>query len=132
MSYSLWDEVILKLQDTFGYKDKVFTKLKVMIVAIDYDSNDDRVRYLCYVPSYEKIPHGFSTFTIEKFHERRFGVDKKFVGDTGCFITSMLPIYKHIPAPKGEKCDHCGQWFEGVERKDGVYTCRPCTEDPYR
>lgn len=132
MKYHVWDEVVLKVDDLFGYKDKVFSRLKVMVLGFDSDCIGDRGQYLCYVPSYERVPCGFPTFVIDQGHQRHFKFDPKFIGDIGCFITIANPIYKHLPAPKGEKCDRCKTWFEGAERDSGVYLCRGCRENPYR
>jgi hypothetical protein len=132
MRYSKWDEVILKVEDRFGYRDKVYSRLKVMVLGFDADNDSDSAQYLCYVPAYERVPYGFPTFTITKQHLRYFGVEDKFLGDTGCFITARMAIFKHLPAPKGEKCDKCGDFGIGAVRSDGVYLCRPCRENPYR
>lgn len=132
MKYSRWDEVILKVEDSFGYSDKVTTRLKVVILGIDIDVAGNHAQYLCYVPPYERIPYGFPTFTINKTHVRHFSLEDKFLGDTACFITIKNPIYKHIIAAKGEKCDRCNTWFDGAERHDGSFRCRACIENPYR
>lgn len=132
MRYSKWDEVILKVEDKFGYRDKITTKLKVMVIGYDTDVDSSDAQYLCYVPPYERIPYGFPTFTIDRYHIRALDVDPKFLGDTGCFITARMPIFKHLPAPKGEKCDHCLTFFEGAIREDGTYLCRACKDNPYR
>lgn len=133
MRYSKWDEVVLKVDDAFGYKDKVFARLKVMVLGIDTDCAGNHAQYLCYVPPYERVPYGFATFTIDRHHIRHFNLEAKFLGDMGCFITSKNPIYKHIVAPKGEKCDKCKTFFEGVNREDdGTYFCRSCKENPWR
>lgn len=133
MMYTKWDEVVLKLDDCFGYKDKVVSYLKVMVLGIEVDFNGDHTQYLCYVSPNERIPHGFPTFVIDRYHARHFHLEPKFIGDTGCFITGENPILKRIPAPKGEKCDRCRTFFEGAERDDeGNYRCRACRENPWR
>lgn len=130
MRYSRWDEVVLKIDDSFGGRDKTFARVKVMILGVN--TNCDPAQYLCYVPPYERIPYGFPTFIIDKYHAKQFELDDKFLGDTGCFITTMDPIYKHVAAAAGEKCDHCKNWVEGALREDGVYLCRLCRDNPYR
>lgn len=132
MRYSKWDEVILKVEDRFGYRDKFNSRLKVMVIGFDPDCEGDYAQYMCYVPPYERIPFGFQTFTCERIHIREFDIDPRFLGDQVCLITARTPIYKHIPAPKGEKCDHCKDFHIGAIRTDGVYLCRPCRENPYR
>lgn len=133
MRYSKWDEVVLKVEDRFGYRDKFYSHLKVMIIGFDTDCEGSSAQYLCYVPPYERVPFGFPTFTIDRHHAKHFGLDPKFVGDVGCFITSRMPVYKHIVAAKGEKCDHCKTWFDGaIREEDGTYLCRSCRENPYR
>ena len=133
MRYAKWDEVILIVDDKFGYKDKVTSHLKVMILGFDTDYDSDYAQYLCYVPAYEKIPYGFPTFTIDKHHIKHFNVEPRFLGDAGCFITTRFEIYKHIVAPKGDNCDHCKTWFNDAVRNDkGAYMCRACAADPYR
>ncbi len=124
----MWDEVVLRVEDAFGYVDKVPTRLKVMIIGID-EVNEV---YLCYVPPYERIPHGFGTFTIDARRARYYGTDDKFIGDTGCFISDNWPTYKHIVAPIGEKCDICKTFFEGTTKPPGgAYRCRSCRENAW-
>lgn len=134
MRYSLWDEVVLKVDDTFGYGDRIFSRLKVMIIGFDVDCDDEHAQYLCYIPSYERIPCGFDTFTIDKYHVRHFDLDPKFTGDAGCFITAWTPTFAHHPAPKGENCSKCGDFCVGVSADDSdqPYRCRSCRENPYR
>lgn len=133
MRYSKWDEVVLKIDDNFGYRDTIFVRLKVMIIGCDVNNNSDSAQYLCYVPPYEHVPCKFPTFTINRHHAKYFEFEQKFIGDTGCFITTKMKIFKHIPAVSGEKCDHCKDWFDGAVRDDdGIYTCRACRENPWR
>jgi len=62
-----------------------------------------------------------------------YNVDKRFLGDNVAFIMAHHPIYKHIPAPQGETCKRCNEFFEWAERKEEEpFTCRACTLDPYR
>lgn len=132
MKYRLGDEVVLKVEDSFGYTVKTFSPLKVMVLGCDVDVESSNAQYLCYVPVYERIPVGFGTFKIDRLHARHFRVDAKYVGQIGCFITAKYAIYKHIQAVQGEKCDHCRDFFEGATRVDGAYRCRACRENPWR
>lgn len=132
MKYHVWDEIILRVDDQFGYKDKVVSRLKVMVLGFESDVVGNRAQYLCYVPPYEKVPYGFNTFVIDRHHQRHFKFDQKFIGDTGCFITAANPIHKHIPAAQGERCDHCNEFFAGAVRDENGYKCRSCRENPYR
>lgn len=133
MKWRPWDELVLKVDDEFGYKDKVISHLKVMILGIEVNDFDDVVQCLCYVPPYERVPYGFKTFAIDRHHQRHFRFDPKFVGDVGCLITSNHPIHKRIAAPLGERCDHCNDFHEGATRSgEGTYLCRACRENPYR
>lgn len=132
MRYSTWDEVILKVEDKFGYSDKYYTKLKVIILGVDYNSSGDCAQYLCYVPPYERVPYQFKTFTINKYHITNFDCDPKFLGEEGCLISAWTPTYKHIPAVEGEHCSRCRTWFEGVEKVDNKFTCKSCRDNPYR
>ena len=133
MRYAKWDEVELKIEDSLGYDCKTYAKLKVMILGFDCETSDIYAQYMCYVPAYERIPHGFPTFIIDKHHAAYFDLEDKFIGDTGCFITALNPIYKHTPAPLGERCSHCDDWSDGAEKdQNGTYTCRACRDNPYR
>lgn len=133
MKYFVGDEVVLKVDDVFGYKDVIMSRLKVMILGYDLDTMGFQTQYLCYIPPYERVPVGFKTFKIDQRQQRHFKFDPKFIGDDGCFITSSDSIHKHIPAPKGERCDRCRDFHEGATRaEDGTYRCRGCRENPYR
>jgi hypothetical protein len=132
MKYSKWDEVVLKVADSFGYKVKVTTPLKVMIIGYEVDCEGDDAQYLCYVPSYERIPFGFQTFQISQRHVRHFEIEPKFIGDVGCFITAKMPIYKHIRTTPGEKCNKCGDWHDNAVKLNDVFICHSCKNNPYR
>ena len=133
MKYSRWDEVILKVDDLFGYTDRIVSHLKVMVIGSDVDCYGDHAQYLCYIPPYERVPGGFQTFKINRFHLRHFDIEPKYLGDDGCFITADDPIHKHIPAARGERCDHCDDFIAGGERNEqGSFHCRACRENPYR
>jgi len=133
MPYSKWDEVVLSIEDSFGYGHKLFSKLKVIVIGYDCNVGYD-VQYLCYVPPYETVPCGFKTFKITQAHIKYFNADKKFLGDYGCFITKSTQIHKHAPAETGEKCDRCGIWCGGAERgfNDDAFMCSSCRTNPYR
>lgn len=132
MKYSVWDEVILKVEDKFGYSDKYYSKLKVIILGVDYDTSDSYAQYLCYIPPYENLPYQFKTFIIDRYHVKTYNCDSKFIGERGCLISAWTPTYQHIPAPKGEYCDRCRTWFEGVENIDNKFRCKSCRDNPYR
>lgn len=131
MFYSKWDDVVLKVKEDFGYDDQVDVAFKVMIVGRDFNTGD-YIQYLCYVAPGERIPYGYVTFTINDKHVRRFGVEKKFLGEIGCIITSQNDIFSHTPAVKGEKCSRCQIFFEGAVETDGKFFCRACRENPWR
>lgn len=137
MSYSAWDEVVVRVEDSFGYKHRIYTGVKVTIIGID-DSDtrmDDSgiIQYLCYVPHWTRLPVGFKTFKITQHHMKFYGFDSRFIGDQGCFITNNTPIMQHIPAAKGERCERCKTFFAGVQVDDhGSYRCRACKENPWR
>ncbi len=133
MKYNVWDELILNVEDLFGYKEKVNSHLKVMIIGLNQEDDLMRVQYLCYIAPYMTIPYGFHTFKIAEHHQRYYGFDKKFLGDTGCFITAVNSVYKHMPAPEGRHCDHCNEFFEGAYlEEDTFFLCRACKLNPYR
>jgi hypothetical protein len=132
MKYSRWDELILKVEDQFGYRDKINAYLKVTVIGFDPDCEGDYAQYMCYIPPYERIPFGFQTFTCNKQHIKAFEIDPKFLGDTVCLITSKTPTVKHLPAPKGEKCDRCKEFHIGAVRNNDAFLCRQCRQNPYR
>jgi len=130
MRYKRGDELILKIQDIFGYRDKTFRAVKVQVIGFNVDCEGPDAEYLVYVPPYERLKN---TFVLTTSHANWFGVDQKFIGDDVAFITAKQKIYKHMPAAEGENCDHCKEFFEGAARdKEGCYTCRACTLDPWR
>lgn len=137
MYYSTWDEVVIKVDDSFGYKHKIYTGVKVTVIGADVsdtmNEESDTVQYLCYVPHWLRLPVDFKTFTINRHHMTFYGFDPRFIGDQGCFITNKTPIMQHIPAPKGEKCEKCKTFFAGAQTdSSGVYRCRACKENPWR
>lgn len=133
VSYVKWDEVIIRVDTTFGYTTKIQTPLKVIVLGRDGGQTESTSQYLCYVPPYETIPPDFPTFTINSSHARYFKLEQKFIGETGCFISIWTPVIKLIPAPDGERCSRCGEWFDGVEAPDFEYfTCWSCRTNPYR
>ena len=75
MKYNKGDSLSLKVADSFGYRDKVFSCVNVMVLAIDTDCDGDNAQYICYVPSYERIPYGFHTFPINRHHVKHFKLD---------------------------------------------------------
>lgn len=127
MLYSPFDEVVLKVKEDFGYEDKVDVRLKVMVLGSDYV--DEYMQYLCYIAPGETVPYKFSTLTISEKHVKPYAIERKFVGETGCIITSQNSTYEHIKASTGAKCSHCGIFVEGAKSK---FNCRACTENPYR
>lgn len=132
MFYSQWDEVVLKIPEDFGYGDKVPAPLKVMILGDSYNDYDDYRKYLCYISPGERVPFGYETFIITDKHVKKFCSEKKFIGETGCIITSQNDTFSHVAAVKGEKCDRCETFFEGAERTKGEFKCRACRENPWR
>jgi hypothetical protein len=133
MRYKRGDEIVLKVEDNFGYRDKVYSRVKVMIIGFDTDCDGDDAMYLCYVPCYETLPYGFNSFTIDHYHAKYFDLEDKFLGDNGCFITAKTPIFKHVPVTPGEWCDRCNEFFNHAEASDKKsYRCRACKENPWR
>ncbi len=130
MLYSTWDEVVLKIPEDFGYGDKVNAPLKVMVLGSDFDNV--HMQYLCYISPGERIPFEYTTFTISDKHIKRFAAEKKFLGETGCIISSQNDIFSHVEAVKGEKCDRCGNFFEGAKRVDSKFKCLACRQNPWR
>lgn len=130
MRYKVGDELVLKLEESFGYKDKTYRRIKVQVIGYNLDNDSDDAEYLVYVPPYEYMK---GTWTLTPRHANYYEVDPKFIGDDVGFIKARHPIYKHLPAIPGERCDHCDDFFEGAERDDaGNYTCRACKLNPYR
>lgn len=130
--YAKWDEIVIKHETTFGYTTPTFEGVKVTIVGMLLNEASDTISYLCYVPKYLSLPLGFDRFRLSDRLARLYGADARFVNELACYVNDSTPILRHIRAPKGETCDHCKTWFEGVERKDGSYNCRACRENPYR
>ena len=130
MMYRLGDEVILRIEEDFGYTPKSVKHVKVQVIGFISNSFSNDPEYLCYVPPYLSVP---SSFIINKRHIKYYDVDPKFLDDTGCFITTATPVYKHLPALLAEKCDNCDEPVQGAVRDTfGVYVCRACRENPYR
>lgn len=130
MMYRIGDEVVLKIQDTFGYTDTTYRSAKVQVIGYDTDDSSTYTQYLCYVPPYETVP---KSFVINRTHIKLLNVDPKFLGDTGCFITMFTETYKHIPAKDGALCARCDEFCEGAQHTDDEpYFCRACRENPYR
>jgi hypothetical protein len=130
MRYVRGDELILKIEENFGYKDLTVRHVKVQIIAHNVISQYDEAEYLVYVPPYE---HLSGTWRLTLRDAQRYQVDKKFIDDDVIFIDPYHPISKHIPSIPGAKCDHCNEFFAGaVPEGDGTYWCRACRHNPYR
>jgi formylmethanofuran dehydrogenase subunit E len=130
MRYKIGDELVLKVEDTFGHNDRIYRRVKVQVIGYNTDNDSDETEYLVYVPPYEFLKN---TFKLTDRHARWYNVDAKFIDDDVAFINARHPIYQHLPAPEGERCDHCNEFFEGAVRDaDGAYMCRACKFDPWR
>ncbi len=130
MRYRVGDEVVLKIEDTFGYGDVVYRRAKVQVIGYDMEDSSDYLQFLCYVPPWENVP---KTFTINGTHLRHLDMHPKFLGDKGCFITGQTPIYDHIRTKPGLNCERCDEFCEGAQVAKGqTYRCRACRENPYR
>lgn len=130
MRYRIGDELILKIEEDFGYSQKTHRRVKVQVIGYNIDCDGDDAEYLVYVPRYETLKH---TWTLSEHHARWYHVDRKFIGDDVMFIAAHHPVYKHLPAPQGEQCDRCHEFVEGAVRDNhGDYTCRACRFNPYR
>jgi hypothetical protein len=130
MRYRKGDELILKVEDDFGYADKTYRSAKVQVIGFNVDCDGPEAEYLVYVPPYVQLAN---SWTLTKRHANHFQVDPKFIGDSVAFVVARHPIYKHLPAIPGERCDHCKDFFEGATRDGaGAYLCRACQLNPYR
>lgn len=129
MRYHQGDEVVLKVEDDFGYTDKTYRCAKVTVLSFDADVDADDAQYICYVPSYESVP---KSFTIRRMHVDWYELDGKYLGENACFITSKTPIYRHLPATPGACCERCKEFFEGASSFDSKFRCTSCTTNPWR
>lgn len=130
MKYHKGDELVLKIEDSFGYDEKTYRSVKVQVIGIRTDGEWSTDDYVVYVPQYEHIN---GTWELTQREIRVYNIDKKFTGENVMIITGRHPIYRHIPAPQGEHCVHCNEFFQGTEAQDdGQYFCRPCRINPYR
>lgn len=130
VQYNIWDEIILSVEEQFGYGETFFRPVKVTIVGHSDDPDNPMTEYLCYVPQYEIIKESFK---IADRHLRWWGADKRFLGEQGLFIAASARITKHIPAIPGERCTHCLEFIPHASKdSDQAYRCRACHENPYR
>lgn len=131
MRYRRGDELVLKIEEDFGYSDKTYRQVKVQVIGFNVDADGDEAEYLVYVPPYEHLK---DTWTLTQRHAEWYGAHPKFVGDDVAFIVARHPIYKHIPALEGESCDKCGDFSAGAVRPsaDEAYRCRSCKLNPFR
>jgi len=128
MGYKIGDELVVLVDDTFGYRDIVMRPVKVQIIGREGDGSS--TLYLCYVPSY--LSHPNSSMMTDRTL-KRYGADKKFLNDEGIVIRQGSDVVKHIPCQEGEKCDHCGDFIiSGVRDMDNCFKCRACHENPWR
>jgi len=128
MTYNIGDELVVIVNDDFGYNQKIERTLKVQVIGIDDDSTS--MTFLCYVPSY--LSHPMSV-KITDMISRRFSVQKKFLGEQGVTISAYEKIARHVPCIKSEQCDHCHDFVSGGERIPEVrFLCRACKENPWR
>lgn len=132
MRYRKGDELILAIEDTFGYdnKDKVYRKVKVQVIGYNIDCEGPDAEYLVYVPPYESLN---DTWKLSRAHANWYNVDHKFIDDDVGFIAARHPIFRHIPGAEGEACDRCRTFIESAVREEGAkFLCRSCSLNPYR
>lgn len=128
MKYRRGDEVVLKIEQSFGYRDQVFASAKILVIGYNNDCEGDDAEYLCYVPPYESVPY---SFVIQGRHLRRYGALEKYFNDTACVITNKTPIFTHVQAMKGATCTRCKEFIAHAENQED-YRCRACRDNPYR
>ncbi len=130
MRYRRGDELVLKIEEDFGYCDKTHRRVKVQVIGYNIDCDGPDAEYLVYVPAYESMAE---TWTLTERHADWYGANHKFIGDTVAFINADHPISQHFPSVEGENCDRCNEFVAGGTRKeDASYTCRACTLNPWR
>ena len=124
MQFNIGDELVLPVDDMFGYKDKIIRKIKVQVIGITEDAA------ICYVPSYEN--HPFSQKINEKIISF-YKLNKKFLGEQSIVVFDDSIIEKIYPALQGENCDNCKEFVEeGIRYDDHKFLCRACKENPWR
>lgn len=126
MKYNVGDELVLKVEENFGYADKTYRSVKVQIIAYTSDYSGD---YLVYVPQYDNLQ---TSFVLTQQHAKKYNIDKKFIGEDAAFIGSNHPIYKHFPRRLGNTCKKCNEFIELADDNDDDYNCRACRENPWR
>lgn len=129
MNYKVGDELVLKIEEDFGYKDKTIRNVKVLVIGFDLDCDGPDAEYMCYVPQYERIK---DSFILGKNHQRVYNFHQKYIGDEGVIITINTSISKHIVSPTGENCYNCNNFIEGAEKINDVYACKACKDNPWR
>ena len=129
MGYKNGDQLILRIQEDFGYKEKKYRQASVTVIS-DVSTSTDDPRYMCYVPCYENVP---GSYTITERHLKWHNIPKKFLGEQACTVSWLTDVFKHIPAPASEQCDRCKEPIMGAVRgEDGAFRCRACRENPWR
>lgn len=130
MKYGIGDELVLKIDSSFGYSDKTYRYVPATVIGYDNDVDSPLAYYLCYLYPDDYVQN---CFTITDRHIKVLHLDKKFLGDNGIFITAKTPVSKHTPATPGERCQRCKEFIRmACANVNGVYFCRACRENPYR
>lgn len=122
--YHVGDELVLRIEEDFGYTDKTFRDVKVQVIGVGIDQD------VCYVPHYLNVP---GSFRLGANHMKWFGFHKKFLNEMGLLILPDTKIVRVIKAIQGEPCERCQEFIIGaVKSLDEPVRCRACRENPYR
>lgn len=129
MASNVGDELVLNIEDNFGYRDKTVRQIKVQIINVSYDEYDSSPMYLCYVPSYLTHP---GSFKISELTCKKFKLAKKWLGEQAVMVQHVASIARRIEAPRGEQCSRCKDFVVGATKSEDEFRCRACKENPWR
>ena len=57
MRYRRGDELLLKVEDDFGYDDITYSSVKVQVIGFNVDCSGDEAEYLCFPPGRDPALH---------------------------------------------------------------------------
>lgn len=122
--YRVGDELVIRIEEDFGYRDKTHRDVKVQVIGEGLD------QWICYVPHYIMLPHAF---VLNTSHQRWFSFENKYVGDKGIIVTIDTIVVRHTAAIPGSKCNRCHEFImDAVPDEHNKFFCRACRENPYR
>jgi hypothetical protein len=118
------DLLTVKIKNKQSYRDTC----EITIIGKGFDVGEESTEYICYVPEYEHIS---DSFIITNHHVNWYGLEQKYLGEKGIFVTRQTSVIKHKKGQDGALCCKCKNFIQWAPRNNKYYICRSCKINPY-